>query len=272
MIKLFASDLDYTMLVGGRVPEENRLAMRRLVERGVHIAFVSGRCPRSVAYLAEVCDFPVAVVGANGAYAESASGERLYEQPMSPDSVRGLIRAGEATQTYFHFYDAESLHAARFDPKRYRHLVREETPAGTRYHCDIHISDRLADEVARYRPLKFQYQLVEESGNRVQMLTDSLKGLARTYSGHGFFELMDERVNKWETVRILAAHHGIRPEEICCCGDYLNDLEMVRESGFGVAMGNALDELKAVADFVTSDFDHYGIARAIEHLIATGRA
>lgn len=58
---------------------------------------------------------------------------------------------------------------------------------------------------------------------------------------------------------------GLKPEEIIAFGDAENDLEMIRFAGIGVAMGNAEDSVKAVADFVTADIDDDGIAKALRH-------
>jgi len=59
---------------------------------------------------------------------------------------------------------------------------------------------------------------------------------------------------------------GIAPEEIIAFGDAENDLEMIRFAGIGVAMGNAEDAVKAVADYVTTDIDDDGIEKALKHL------
>ena len=58
---------------------------------------------------------------------------------------------------------------------------------------------------------------------------------------------------------------GIQPEEIIAFGDAENDLEMIRFAGIGVAMGNAEEPVKAIADFVTADIDDDGIEKALKH-------
>ena len=51
------------------------------------------------------------------------------------------------------------------------------------------------------------------------------------------------------------------------CGDGSNDIEMVKEAGLGVAMSNAIDEVKAAADYVTCSNDEDGAAKAIEKYV-----
>jgi hydroxymethylpyrimidine pyrophosphatase-like HAD family hydrolase len=60
---------------------------------------------------------------------------------------------------------------------------------------------------------------------------------------------------------------GIKREEIMACGDSFNDLEMLVEAGIGVAMGNAEEDLKTVADYITDTNDNDGVAKAIEKFV-----
>ena len=63
---------------------------------------------------------------------------------------------------------------------------------------------------------------------------------------------------------------GIKREEIMACGDGDNDTAMLREVGFGVAMGNAEEEIKQAADYVTLTNEDEGVAYAIEKFILGG--
>ena len=58
---------------------------------------------------------------------------------------------------------------------------------------------------------------------------------------------------------------GIAPEETIAFGAADNDVDMIRFAGIGVAMGNASEEVKAVADYVTADIDDDGIEKALKH-------
>ena len=57
---------------------------------------------------------------------------------------------------------------------------------------------------------------------------------------------------------------NIDRDEIMACGDGDNDLEMLKAVGFGVAMGNAEESVKAVADYVTDTNEEEGVAKAVE--------
>lgn len=69
----------------------------------------------------------------------------------------------------------------------------------------------------------------------------------------------------------VAALHGLNAEHIIAFGDSNNDYEMISEAGVGVAMGNALESIKQIADYVTTDIDHDGIWRACTHFKLIGK-
>ena len=63
----------------------------------------------------------------------------------------------------------------------------------------------------------------------------------------------------------MAAHFGIKPEETMAFGDGGNDTAMIRCAGVGVAMGNAIENLKSEADYVTASVDEDGVRQALLH-------
>ena len=86
-------------------------------------------------------------------------------------------------------------------------------------------------------------------------------------SGHGA-DVVEKGFSKADGLRRLAVYFGEKEDlsDTVAFGDSMNDLEIIREAGIGVAMGNAVDELKAAADYVTAAIDDDGIYRACIHL------
>ena len=71
--------------------------------------------------------------------------------------------------------------------------------------------------------------------------------------------------DKGEGLLAMAKHQGLDPQYTMAFGDGGNDTTMIRKAGIGVAMGNAIDELKKEADFVTTTVDEDGIQYALRH-------
>ncbi|CAB0662210.1 Cof-type HAD-IIB family hydrolase [Corynebacterium diphtheriae] len=76
----------------------------------------------------------------------------------------------------------------------------------------------------------------------------------------GLLEVMQPRVNKSSALDVVAQDLGVDPADAIAFGDMLNDLEMIRWAGTGVAMGNACDQLQRAADVVAPTNDQAGIA------------
>ena len=80
-------------------------------------------------------------------------------------------------------------------------------------------------------------------------------------------EVNAKGVTKGQALLRLGEMLGIKREEIMACGDGMNDYEMLSAVGFGVAMGNAMEPLKEIADYITETNDENGVAKAIEKFV-----
>ena len=87
------------------------------------------------------------------------------------------------------------------------------------------------------------------------------------FSEPTFLEILPQGSSKGMALEFLAPRLGIALAEVIAAGDNLNDLEMIRTAGLGVAMGNAPEEVKSHADYVTATNDNEGLAVVIERFI-----
>jgi P-type E1-E2 ATPase len=87
------------------------------------------------------------------------------------------------------------------------------------------------------------------------------------YSADIYLEIHPEGVSKAAMISKMKEIHG-GDHTVVALGDFYNDLEMLREADFGIAMGNAPDEVKAVADMVTLTNDEGGVSEVIESLLS----
>jgi len=80
-------------------------------------------------------------------------------------------------------------------------------------------------------------------------------------------EVMRKGINKGETLGFVSKHSGIPLERFMTIGDNYNDMEMVSAAGWGVAMGNAVPELKQAAKWISLTNDENGLSAAIEKML-----
>jgi hydroxymethylpyrimidine pyrophosphatase-like HAD family hydrolase len=82
-------------------------------------------------------------------------------------------------------------------------------------------------------------------------------------------EAFDPTVNKWQGVMHVAGMHGINPEQTVAAGDDVNDVPMIQNAGFGVAMGNGSDEVKKAAKRIIGKNSEDGLAEFLEEVLTT---
>lgn len=111
------------------------------------------------------------------------------------------------------------------------------------------------------------YRLDKDGRVLTEDFLKSCDSLAYTFSDPLLIDVAASEVDKGYGLRRLARLMGVAMEEICVFGDYVNDLPMFEEAGLSVAMGNACDEVRNRANFVTGSNDNDGVAEAILNYI-----
>lgn len=269
MLKLFAFDLDGTLLQEGRIRGRNRDILKRLAAHHT-IVLVSGRPLASVQYVAHDAGLPAYAIGCNGAVAADPIGRVLFTHPMKEEATASLLALCERFGVYGHYYTADAFYSPYYWPERIVHLEAEPSVAGFHMQCNIHIFG-IGEPPELSGALKFQYTLEDAAVARdMEDAVAAIPTLRYTYSGGGLLEAMEEHVDKWETVRAVAETLGISSDAICAMGDYFNDVGMIEHAGVGVAMGNAPLEVQTKADWVTHDVDDDGAFYALERLRQKG--
>ena len=86
-------------------------------------------------------------------------------------------------------------------------------------------------------------------------------------SGDHSLEINYKDVSKGNAIKSLLDKYKIKEEELVCIGDNENDISMIKLAGLGIAMGNAISEVKNIADYITDTNKRDGVAKAIEKFI-----
>ena len=108
----------------------------------------------------------------------------------------------------------------------------------------------------------------EKIEHYIEQLQGKLKGnVTFCTSATDYLEFFNGDASKGAAAQFIAERLNILPSEIIAIGDQRNDIPMLKFAGLGVAMGNALDEVKAIADYVTLSNDEDGMAHVIEKFI-----
>ncbi|MCL2610866.1 MAG: Cof-type HAD-IIB family hydrolase [Defluviitaleaceae bacterium] len=272
--KLIATDLDGTL--GNSkylVDEENALAAQKMVSAGGYVVLCSGRSVASLKYVAEneLGLKDVYLIGFNGGVTvHSTDMIAIHEEKLKKDyalEAHEFLRKYKVDETgkpqtivgiYTDFYEilTEQKHLLEklyIKQNNKMHLNEQE-----------HIK-RLEDDVYK--------MLILGENHTLKMLEPLLLELANdrydvVFTGFNLLEIVPKNINKGNALTNLAEHLKIPIEQTIGIGDNYNDIELIKQAGLGIAVKNAVDELKEIADIVTeNDNDNYAFAEAVEYAL-----
>lgn len=260
-ISLLVSDVDGTLVDPNKALTPATLdAARRLREAGAELAIVSSRPPRGMAMLLE--PLGVEIFGGFNGSAILKPDFTVIEQDFVPEaaartSIEAFRKAGleiwvfSGVEWYITDpngpYVPKERHTVQFEPT----LVDDFGP--------------LLGKVGKIVGASRDYDLVARLEGELQGALGPSASAHR--SQHYYLDVTPPDVDKGHAVRRFAEHFGVPLNEVAAIGDMVNDVPMFRAGGLAIAMGNASDEIKALADVVTTRNDEDGFAAAVDRFV-----
>ncbi|MDE1188756.1 MAG: sugar-phosphatase [Pantoea sp.] len=266
-IKLIAIDMDGTLLNPYHlITPAVKSAIGRARDKGVAIVLATGRPFVGVERYLQELDLRQPgqyCISNNGALVQRAdSGESVAEVTLSFDDFRYVEQLARELGVHFHAFDHSSLYTPNKDLSEY--TIHEASLTG------IPVRYRAVEEMDP--ATRFPKLMMIDKPELLDKAIAALPARARdSYtilkSAPYYLEILDPRVNKGYGVKMLAEKLGLQQSEVMAIGDQENDLAMIEYAGTGVAMGNAIDSVKSIAQFVTKTNMEDGVAYAIEELV-----
>lgn len=268
-IELVAIDMDGTLLdPAHKLTPRVKQAIAEARALGVHIVLTSGRpVPGLAPFLQELGidgddDYCIACNG--GLVQRIGPRETVVEYPLSFDDFVYCEQVAREIGVHFQALDAQRMYTPNQDISIYTvadsHLSR--MPLSYR---------RVADMDPGMSFIKLM--MIDEpdvlDAAIARLPTTLTERFAVLKSAPFFLEVFDRRAGKGPSLQKLAEHLGIDRANVMAIGDQENDLTMLQYAGTSVAMGNAIDAVKATARFETATNADEGVAKAIErHVLA----
>lgn len=276
-IKAIALDIDGTLTNDQKVvTPRTKEALFAAQRAGIRVILASGRPVQGLRALArelELDRYHGLLVAYNGAHVVDAeSNEGLFDQPMEPAVMRELLdhlRSFDVIPwvTEGEYLYVEDAYRCMISHRgRERNIVKYERDA-----CDLKIRevhdlaevlDRPQDKILTAATDTY---LAAHADEMYAPFRDRLSGM---FTADFYFEFMAPGINKAHALAGALPKLGIDAAEVVAFGDGQNDAAMIAWAGTGVAMANAIDETKAVADMVTASNNEDGVAVALEQLLA----
>lgn len=266
-ISLVVSDVDGTLVdPDKRLTDASRRAVRALRERGIAFTVVSSRPPFGLRMLVEPLSLALPLGAFNGGMI-AAPDLAVVEQHLIPEAVaRESIEVLQASAADVWVFTAESWLVQNLSgdylPRERRTVQVEPIRVD---HFEPHLG-QAAKIVGSSRD--FDHLAKCETAMRAALGERASASRSQPY----YLDITPAGFNKGTFVDYMSATLAVPPQSIAVLGDMENDLAMFRGAGLSIAMGNASEEVKAQASFVTASNEHEGFALAVERYILEGAA
>ena len=270
-IRLVVCDMDGTLLGGDKGLSDRSVETVRLARRaGVDVTVCSGRVYQMLEFYVRRLELDIPFISSNGAAIfDPVRKKILHQKLVPPDEAK---RVFEFCARRGFDYCALGPEGGFFSPggkciDRFANYNRIAAADGLG-EMPLRFFDDGHENGLKYPIHKILvYRLTEgEKAETVDFLRQC-EGLGYTFSEAELVDVAARGVDKGYGVRQLARLLSREKQEICVFGDYVNDLPMFGEAGIAVAMGNACEEVRAAADFVTVSNDEDGVALALRNFI-----
>lgn len=266
-IKLVAIDLDGTLLNSKRtISTENKEAIQAAKEAGVKVVLCTGRPLKGMTHILEECNLleegDLGITYNGGLVQWTHTGETLSQIVHSKTDVLKAYELSQQLAMPLNLIDLNTVHEPPY-PEGRPSLYSTIMNALPFKEIDV---EQLPDSLAINKMVMCWNQ--EELDQAILAIPDSYhKQFTIMKSRSNLLEILPKMVDKGKGLAMLAEKLELTKEEIMGIGDQQNDLAMVEYAGFGVAMGNATDQVKKAAQFITKSNDEDGVAYAINKFV-----
>ena len=245
-------DIDGTLLshATGKVPESTKTALFKLKEKGIHRIICTGRDLVEMEKL-PINDLPFdGFLTLNGNLCLDQDKQLFAGNEIDPGEVEVLVRIFRASKIPFVLIG---------EKQRYINYV-DDIVIDTQNSTKGTIPD-----IGEYKGEKIYQCLAFVETKERLMLENMLDECIITSWNDTGIDIISKHGGKATGLEKFIEKYDLRRGETMAFGDGQNDIDMIRFAGIGVAMGNGIKELKAAADYVTTDIDDDGIMNALLH-------
>lgn len=286
MYKLVAIDLDGTMLNSyGMVTEKTKQVIKNTIDKGTEVIIASGRPIDSIKTIAKEIGSENYFIAGNGALIyDIKKDEIIYEKFMNKQKVLEIIKICEENSIAYNIYTEKTIIAKglKYNVLYYykENLKKEESKK-----TNITIVEDVYEYIKNLENEKFlKITVCDETKSVFNSIIRKLRTvedievldvlhMSRKMIKQGtedvpieyyYTEISLKDVDKWSAIEYLTSKINISKDEIIAIGDNINDKQMIENAGVGIAMGQSTPVITEIADFVTSNNNEEGVAKALE--------
>ncbi|MGY3703639.1 sugar-phosphatase [Vagococcus martis] len=266
-IKMVTIDIDGTLVNSERkLTPKVKETIKKASDLGIDIVLTTGRPSIGVIDLVKELglenDHSFIITYNGGMIQNAGTKEVILRHSLSLEDYQDVELLSRKLGVHFHTQDADTMYTANTDISPY--TINEAMITG------IPLQYKPVNDMTKDIKLVKAMMIDHED-----VLDAAIKKIPQEYydrfsivkSAPYYLEILDPKATKGESVKELAQYLNIKQEEVMAIGDNENDLSMIEYAGIGVAMGNALESVKNIADKITKTNDDDGVAYAINEWV-----
>lgn len=280
-IRCLAFDLDGTLLTSEKKIDPRTFdSIQKAMKAGMHIIIASGRDKNGTKFVYE----PLGLEDGRH-FLALVNGQIIYDFEKKEYDLDDVLlpEDGIKIQRICKQFNVEGIFCCGYDFYSYVSRINrlKKKMASIFGNKPMDYGLKSAQKQRNFIDLPYEEVLLTQDINKVIMVhskhffeknLDDLRMALADYDvlmvGPDWMEIMPKGVSKASAIKRIVERLGLTMDDVMAFGDAQNDIQMIKEVGIGVAMGNAMDEVKAVADYVCDTNENNGIGKTIDALLA----
>ena len=260
--KLIAADMDGTLLnSNNEITPETVSAVKSAIDKGAVFTISTGRPVQGIKKYIDQLGLDCPVITYNGAVVvHSRTGEVIFSQNMDSTEAKKVYEEALKHKTMFVVWSQNRLYVSEIGEKSRFYEGVANTKAELLTDFDALIEQGIT------KILWFHdAEILNEW--KTELVNAGFKATTITKSRDYFLEFFSDKTSKAVAMEKLGQYYNIDKSEMIAIGDQTNDSPMIEYAGLGVAMENAADSVKAIADYITASNNDDGVAEVIKKFV-----
>lgn len=253
-IKAVFFDIDGTLFSfkSKTIPESTKNAIKKLREKGIKVIVATGRSINDLNHVKEI-EFD-GFLTFNGGYCMTVEGDVMFKHTIDTQDIKNLIQYSEQNDVGFSLMYEDKVR------------ISHSKPNVTKLYTDLDLTiPPLYDREESGIENVLQVNVFIDPQDDERFMKDVMPNSLSSRWTSLFADVNPSGISKSRGVENFCEHFNIDISETMAFGDGGNDISMLKFVKIGVAMGNASDNVKEVADYITTDVDNNGIQSALTH-------
>ena len=255
-------DMDGTLINSNKEITKNTInTLNRLIEKNIYIVFCSGRINSFLKQYLKVIKKSKYTISNNGALIyDNLLNKIIISHTLYSKDLEYLWDYSNKTKSGFIINTINNKYSNKFVKNTKDKIIVNNLNEIEENKLQLVISN---EDINVMKDI----ELFINNNTNLKVINKSLDYLNEINNGYYFFDIVNDNVNKGNAIKSLLKILNINKENSICFGDSINDIDMFNSVGTSVAMGNSIEKIKSIADYITDTNDNDGISKFCDKYI-----